>query len=461
MLFNVVPESFFHPLAAPGKVVYWDCLLRLFSITSRQLAFGVERDVLVDDLEFYFQQALAADLPEEEAEAASLDARGKANLVLRRLESYGWIYTDTDHSYVQRVSFRDYAIQVMRTLISVSEEKKTEYQGYIYTIYNLARAGNESAGVGLLQIVENTDSLITGLKSLNANIKRYIDDLTKHQTVSEIMDALLNDYYDNVVDKAYHRLLTSDNVSKFRPEIIERLEEKSRSKRYLNAAARDVAELREIGVEEAAEEVLSMLHNVIDAFRQMDDILAEISRKNTRYQQAAIGRARFLLTSSEDLRGQLKDILSWINERVQEETGDYRAVYEWDEIDRLVRVFSWEYLDIDSLYSPVEGKKEFVPEEWKQTKADPALRAKKRQQMQEKLSRILTPEKINAYVLEQLGNRQQMRASELPLPEGDTFIRLIYIRLYGQRKRMKYRVEPESEIETSGFRFRDFLIIRK
>ena len=32
------------------------------------------------------------------------------------------------------------------------------------------------------------------------------------------MDALFNDYIANVVDKAYHRLLTSDNVSKFRPE---------------------------------------------------------------------------------------------------------------------------------------------------------------------------------------------------------------------------------------------------
>ena len=96
MLFDVIPESFFHPLAAPGKAAYWDCLLRLFSVTSRQLSFGVERDVLADDLEFYFQSAMSADLPEEEAEAGSLDARGKANMVLRKLESYGWITTETD-----------------------------------------------------------------------------------------------------------------------------------------------------------------------------------------------------------------------------------------------------------------------------------------------------------------------------------------------------------------------------
>ena len=74
-------------------------------------------------------------------------------------------------------------------------------------------------------------------KNLNSNIKHYIDELTKHSTVAEIMDALFNDYITNIVDKAYHRLLTSDNVSKFRPEIIERLESKSRSQSYIEKGA--------------------------------------------------------------------------------------------------------------------------------------------------------------------------------------------------------------------------------
>lgn len=465
MLFDIIPENFFHPLAAPGKLVYWECICRLFAVTNRQLSFGVERDVLVDELQFYFDSAMAAQMPEDELEGGgsvgSMSSRDKANFVLRKLESYGWIAVDTDHSYVQRVNFRDYAVQVMKTLLAISEEKRTEYQGYIYTIYSLARAGLDNPGIGLLQIVENTDALITGLKSLNANIKRYIDELTKHSTVAEIMDALLNDYYTNVVDKAYHRLLTSDNVSKFRPEILERLESSSRSARYLNKAAAELAELREIPAEEAKEEVLSMLHEVIDAFRQMDEILGEINKKNTRYQRAAINRARFLLSSGEDVRGQLKEILIFLNEKVTEKKLDYNAVYELEEMDRLVKIFSWEYLDMDSLYAPVEGKKEFVPEAVEVFTADYALREEKRRRMAEKLARILSPEKINAYVTEMLGDRQAMLASELPLTADDTFIRLIYIRLYGQRKNMDYTLELREPVERDGFRFRDFVIRRK
>lgn len=37
-------------------------------MTNRQLSFGVERDVLVDELQFYFDSAMAAQMPEEELE---------------------------------------------------------------------------------------------------------------------------------------------------------------------------------------------------------------------------------------------------------------------------------------------------------------------------------------------------------------------------------------------------------
>lgn len=464
MLFDIIPDNFFMPLAAPGKVVYWECLCHLFAVTNRQLSFGVERDILVDELQFYFDSSMAAQMANEEwgsDDAGSMSSRDKANFILRRLESYGWISIETDYSYVQRVNFRDYAVQVMKTLLNLSDEKKIEYQAYIYTIYSLARSGGESPGLGLLQIVENTDKLLTGLKSLNANIRRYIDDLTKQSTVAEILDALLNDYYTNVVDKAYHRLLTSDNVSKFRPEILERLEANSRSPRYLKKASEEIAALRDISVEEAREETLSMLHEVIDAFRRMDEILGEINQKNTRYQRAAINRARFLLSSGEDIRGQLKNILTVMGERITEQDLDCNAIYELEEMDRLIRIFSWQYLDTDSLYAPVEGKKEFIPERVEVHKPDVELREKKRRKMLRKMEQVLSPQKIDRYVQEMLGGREQMQASELPLDEGDTFIRVIYIRLYGQRKNMSYTLKTLDTTEKDGFQFRDFVIRRK
>ena len=316
-MFHVIDERFFMPLGSPNKTVYWECICKLFSILDHQLSFGVERDVLVEELQYYFEQAQAADFKEEEVEGKS--SRDKANWMIRKLEYYGWIEIETDKSYVQCVNFKEYAVKIIRTLLDIAEGKRIEYQGYIYTIYSLVRSNTENPGIVLMSIVENTDMLITGLKNLNSSIKHYIDELTKYKTPAEIMDVLFNDYIENIVDKAYHRLLTSDNVSKFRPEIVERLESKSHSKSYIEKASADLASIREISMEEAEELVYQYIHQVVDAFQNMDEILSEINQKNTQYQRVAINRAKFYLIGGEDVRGQLKEILSGIGEKMNEE----------------------------------------------------------------------------------------------------------------------------------------------
>lgn len=80
------------------------------------------------------------------------------------------------------------------------------------------------------------------------------------------------------------------------------------------------------------------------------------------------------------------------------------------------------------------------------------------------MKEILNPEKINHYVEQCLGERKEMQASELPLSDKEDFVKIIYVRLYGQRKDMKYGVErgeEGEEKEINGFRFKDFKILRK
>lgn len=458
-MFRVLPGNFFVPLSSPNRIVYWECICKLFSTMEHQLSFGVERELLADELEYYFEQSQAAELDEEEFSA--LDNRGKANSMLRKLESYGWIEIETDKSYVQRVNFKGYAVKIIKTLLDIAEGKQMEYQGYIYTIYSLARSNTDHPGIVLLQILENTDMLITGLKNLSSNIKHYIDELTRHQTVSEIMQALFNDYITNIVDKAYHRLLTSDNVSKFRPEIIERLESKSRSKSYIANASQEIAGIREVSEEEGEELVYKYLHEIIEAFRNMDDILTEINRKNTQYQRAAINRARFLLSGDEDTRGQLKEILLGINEVMTAEELNPGGIYRIEFLDELLRIYSSSVLDSNSLYSPIEGKKEFVSQELAEEEPDLLQRQEKIRRLTEKMQNILSPARIESYVMAQLGERRQMRAGELPLENDEDFIKIIYIRLYGQRKKMGYQLEGLDEIQIAGYCFRDFMIRRK
>ena len=458
-MFQIISENFFVPLASPNKMIYWECLVKLFSVMNHQLSFGVERDVLVQELQYYFEQEQAVSIEEEGFDGKN--SRDQANWMLRRLEYYGWIEIETDKSYVQRASFKEYAVKIIKTLLEIEEGKQIEYQGYIYTIYSLVRSNTDNPGIVLLSILENTDMLITGLKNLNSGIKHYIDELTKFKTPAEIMDVLFNDYIENIVDKAYHRLLTSDNVSKFRPEIVERLESKSRSKSYIEKASAELASIREISIEQAVELVYQYIHEIIDAFRNMDDILEEINQKNTQYQKAAINRAKFYLIGGEDVRGQLKEILSELNERINADSMELGGIYRITFLDELIRIYSSGVLDEKSLYVPIEGKKEFKPVGLADELPDMELRHAKLKKMMEKMERVLNPQKIDLYVLNCMKDRKEILASELPLKTTEDFVHMIYVRLYGQRKNMKYEIASGEDITVNGYRFRDYVIRKK
>lgn len=43
----------------------------------------------------------------------------------------------------------------------------------------------------------------------------------------------------------------------------------------------------------------------------------------------------------------------------------------------------------------------------------------------------------------------------------DDFVKMIYVRLYGQRKNMNYKISSGKEMEKNGYRFKDFEITRK
>lgn len=65
-MFHVLPGNFFVPLASPNKTVYWECICKLFSVMDYQLSFGIEREVVADELQYYFEQSVAAEIIEED-----------------------------------------------------------------------------------------------------------------------------------------------------------------------------------------------------------------------------------------------------------------------------------------------------------------------------------------------------------------------------------------------------------
>ena len=165
-----------------------------------------------------------------------------------------------------------------------------------------------------------------------------------------------------------------------------------------------------------------------------------------------------MLTGSEDVRGQLKELLVGINEEINREQMSPDGIYRIEFLEELVRIYSVSCLDEKSFYFPVEGRKEFEPEEIADTEPDMQLRREKLRRMAEKMQRVLSPARINAYVKHCLDGKKELLATQFPLENTEDFIKIIYIRLYGQRKNMDYTIEPREEKERNGYYFKDFMI---
>ena len=336
-MFKYISENFFKPLALTYRDVYWECIKILFERAG--MTFSVERSILMEELKEYFQNPFALELigSVDANEVLGKSATDKASNVLRHLQEYGWIETETNKSYVQFINFTEPAIRIFQVIKEIEEGKEVEYSGRIIKIYSLATVeAKQDPDIVLEEMFEETRLLVTELQALNANIKKYIDELSKYKSTKELMEVLLNDYGENIINKAYHRLKTSENISKVRPVIIEILSKKRNNTRYLNRAKRGFQERLEISEEEAEELTKDYLYFIIDKLKNLDDIIFEIDHKNSSYVQSAINRSKLLMADTGDVQGQLRDILSYINELINDNNLDTKKIYELDYLEKMI-----------------------------------------------------------------------------------------------------------------------------
>jgi hypothetical protein len=462
-LFDILPDKFFTILSSSNKEIYSDCLFILYSDLKNNTSFGVDREIVAQTLTDYFEGFNEDTIFEDSTETIKT-SREKANFVIRKLNDCGWIDIETNTSYKQIINFTDYSIAFLETMQKVVSNEKLEYQGYVYTIYSVIFGSeNIQPNVMLEQVYENTNRLMTGLKTLNSNIKKYLEKITHQKTAQEIMDLAFNGYTQDIIDKGYHRLKTSDNVSKFRPKIIDRLEEFKRSKIFLDEVSKQNVEMeKHKSYEEALEDAMLKLNSIIYAFENMDDVINEIDRKNSQYIRASLARMKYLLNSSKDLGGQVTEILKYMVSQVEKNNYDIKED-SLDEVEELFSFFPQSFIDERSIYTATEAKPAFNPQNLNDKKAlTKEERESKINDIKERNRIRMSRENIDKYVLQILKDKKVINASSLPVQDVKDYIKIIYILIYSKSRLVHYRVKKlENQIQVSDFTFKDFEIWRK
>lgn len=440
----------------------------IYDTYRSELSFGVERDVLVLKLEQYFDDQLEFEQVFEEDEETAVNSKEKANLVLRKLKDCGWIEYETASDYKTMVNLKDYASTMIESFIKITRQDELEYQSLISQIH--ATLLNQDAYVKpyeyiIKRVHENTEELIVGLKKLNTNIKQYIEKLTNDKPVNEVLDDLFK-YQNEIGSKSFHRIKTSDHISRFRISIRENLSRILNDENIFRKAVKGYMEI-EMGDKKdelAAEQNLrQMVLGVLRAFENYDDIVKEIEEKHKKYWQSSVARAKFLISNTNNAEGKIITILKYMAQKfnMDEETNMYDEMDE--EFHELFRMFPQSWLGHESVYTERITREVSPPSK---LAAGIDFSDEERQEIKnrlvEKQKNKLSRKNTNEYVAKLLEDKQSVVASSLPLETKRDFIKLILIYLYGKGPAAKYRsVDMDKRVVVNKFEFKDFLIERR
>lgn len=458
-LFQILPDRLFSILASPGKAIYAHILFLIYDLHKQEL-YGTPREAIIDVTAAYLETESTADLEEEQG----LSPRDKAGAILRRLQETGWLEVEQRTDYQQYINLADYAIQLLDTMDKLRRQERSEYAGYVLATYVALTTDEAESNPGLAigKGFEQTRFLIRDLKALHQNIKRYTERLMKQKEPREILAMHFGDYKLEVLDRSYHRLKTTDNVSKFRPRILARIDSWLADRGWLDRAAADeLRRGRHPSTEAAATALQEQLVFIRSSYEQMDDLLDEIDRRNAQYAKASLEQVRYLLSAGKDLEGRLVALLQLLGAKLEAGSADDPWPAEWQGLFALESV---QALAESSLYTPRTARKSHRPQPLSAAAIPAEQREAARTKARQRLASKLTHQRIDEYVRSQLGERTEMRAAELGIESVDSFVRLIYVAAYGRSRRVGYRVHLAGEsLETGNgrFQFKNIQIRRK
>jgi len=455
-LFQRVPRGLFGPLGDPYAELYWELLGALYRREFEREPFEVIRSVAIEAAEEVIRgsahwterrqelEALAheeEDEPDREGAGGSCPAgpaapedteaalvRSLARRILARLERAGWVHFQYRAGVGEIMSFHPYAARIVETLLKVARDEQPVFQGYVHSIASLLepRAFAQRPGVSLVEAKRHTLDLVRELKILERNIHLFTQRvLEEAASAAAVLEEGL-ERYESAVMANYHRLKTVDNVYRQRSAILDRLDAIERDQGALGAAARWYAVQRGVGESDGHAAVLTDLGLLRSQFDAIPGIVEEIDSRNARFSGVALRKLRYLLRQDRRTEGQLQFLVD--------------ALARGDAPDLEFDVYGCKLLSDGFLYTVPTRRPRPGPQTIRR-RATPD-RERLRKQVLAKLRRQFARRRIDEFVEGILAGRSAATLGEIPVPDDDGYVRMLYLCSYGLDGGSPFRLRP-------------------
>jgi len=481
--FDVLPVDLFNVLSAQSDLQrhYVAILLRIYELAEFN-RFGLTREMVIAEIVDYLTgdgvesaDALAdpaaaprqpqddegIDGPESDAPPTG-DVQDYASWILRRLVDAGWLEREQQADYTEFIILPDYAFTLLEAFRTIQQQKPREYTGQLYTAHQLLTNESDdfSPALALTQAYENVRQTVRGLNELNQNIRRYTDRVTRDRPVAELLRLQYDDYA-QALGPTYHALKTSDHISRYRRDIVARLQEWQLDGDWLDRTTADLATQGRLSPAQAADEINHYLRFIVNQLGSLDPLLGEIDRRHAQYLRTSLRQIRYQLVGAD---GGFKDRLARLARRLAALQAEGK---KWLPAEMpAFHAAPIRQPDVDSLYTLPRRRAPFAPAPVIAPVLNPSdVRALRAVTMQE-LGQAITPAKIQRFVGRFFNGHRAIHVHDLP---PDTFEKeedlpwLIYTIAYGNHPEVNYGIEPlpGEPVELGLVRVRPFRLVKR
>lgn len=461
-VFNIIPNHFFNLLSGKNKSIYVNCLLELFRVYEQGSILGMDKEIARAVVEDYLDlNPLEEEIEVDDSE--ELTNRDRANQILRRLEKTEWIDIDVNNNYEEILNFRDYSITVIEALKEIANDsfyedfdnEGHEFRGYIFTSYSLLNSDFGEYAMVLEQVYKNTLAFVREIRKLDSRLKYYIRSIVEQSEIKDLIHLLVH-YKAELIDKAYRRLKTSDNINKYRADIVKKLEAIQEDPYIMEILAKDQLVKAHNNHDMALMRVNKKIDDIIDIYNSVNYIIDEIDNKNRVYVNSTIAKIKYLLSDDENVITKLTKILNYTADQVK----DKKTAKVMQVIRPMFMLTSYQQISKNSLFKP-RGIYKHIETQYLEDinrDYDQSLRDEFYKEFEMHYSEDVIQKYLNEYFI----HNTVISANDIVNEDmsDEAILRLLYILVYAGDE-MNYYIQPlNRKINHSRFVIDDFEIIR-
>ena len=465
ILMNEIPDRFWSLFRSINRSTYIGALLKINEEYEYSNYF-LSREMCIQLLAEYFRDQQCV-IWQEDSEEEGDSLEPPATRVLNWLLKTGWLRKVDDYSAMTvNIVIPDYAAVMIEAFGRLLGEDENEAQIYIQNVYAIlfSLKNDPRAGVGLLNTARiNTKKLNKSLQDMLHNMDKFFTSLLEQENYSDLLRDHLEGYVEEIVNRKYHILKTSDNFYLYKTDIkawIAAMREDGQWIERICAGADPGASASISGITSSPAvsgtrkrtvtpaDILEKLDQLERGFEDIEHRLANMDREHTRYVRGTVTRLGYLLNREDNTKGLVIQLLNHLSQSEDQEK-DIR------ETGLRMNLSRTSILSERSLYKRRRTKAAFT-EKLQDEEETPELTAEQILDLN-KVKNRYSPAEIEAFVESRMTGGQ-MRVDETTINSDEEFEKLILAYDYSTRKKSPFVTDESAPpmIQNGPYRYPGF-----